>query len=109
MAFATQASASSEFLCNAWSGEYSNGKPFILKKEASTQQLLKFKDLNGNSVTAKYVGKFNPYYAMYLSDMDKDGHRRMYYFNDTSEMTKQDALLYMGYVATKTEATCHLK
>tara|TARA_B100000902_G_scaffold334694_1_gene333972 strand:+ start:569 stop:751 length:183 start_codon:yes stop_codon:yes gene_type:complete len=60
-------------------------------------------------VTAEYVGKYNPYYSMYLSHLDKDGHGKMYYFNDLSKMTKQDAVLYMGYVTTKTEVTCHFK
>ena len=30
--FANQASADVEYLCNAWSGTYSDEKPFILKK-----------------------------------------------------------------------------
>ena len=33
--FANQASADEEFLCNAWSYDFTNGKPFILKKVTS--------------------------------------------------------------------------
>ena len=106
--FANQASANEEFLCNAWSYDFTNGKPFILKKVTAGQQLLQFKDPYGDPVTAKFLGKHASNYSIYISNLDKNGHRRIYYFADTFEIKDYDALLYLGYIdRLGSEATCY--
>ena len=104
--FATQASANVEYLCNAWSGTYSNGQPFILKKENT---VLNFKNYLGHSVTATFIGNHSADYSIYQDNWGGKDDNRIYYFNDFSDpkVTEHDLTLIMTIPASfNFEAKC---
>ena len=104
--FADQASADVEYLCNAWSGTYSNEKPFILKK---ADKVITFKDYLGIPVTATYAGRYNPNYFVYLRK-NEDNWIGVFYFNDHDTAVKElDATVIMvtPYGGKQIAAKCY--
>jgi len=106
--FANQASADVELVCNAWSGTYSDGRPFILKKENT---VLKFKNYLGYPVTASFIGNYNKSFSIYQQSGLLNDFSRIFYFNDpdTAEREGDPTLVMTSVFGTYNAAKCYRK
>ena len=97
-----------EYLCNAWEGEFSDGKPFELK---ATDGAIEFKSpYNQSTLEAVLIGWYSTYYSMYLEKIDIYGYQTIFYVS-THEDLRVDAKLLMGGTSTGTKysADCYIK